>query len=290
MSQVAIIIPCHNSVSLIGRTLDSIFSQSYDKFRLYVVDDNSNDGTADILHCNRHRLQVLHHEGNANKGASESINLGILNSESEYVALCDHDDVWYENKLKEQMQFLELNKDVGLVYSDGYVIDEHDRRLHSLLPKQHTENGCPSTLLLNNYIRTPSSVMIRRKIFESVGLFNVNLRFSHDHDMWLRICEKHKIGYLDAVHLGYRQHSQQNCRKKDLWTEGFDILNDAVARYPYDKVSQRKRLAVLNYRIGLFEIRNHEPGKGICHLLQAFSLDPSRSIEHLLNKACAGLR
>jgi glycosyltransferase involved in cell wall biosynthesis len=282
MAKIAVIIPCYNAENFIERTLDSIYAQSYTDYQVYAVDDNSSDGTAEILEGNRHRLKVLCHPGKVNKGASESINLAILNSDSEYVALCDSDDIWYENKLKEQLEFLETNRETALVYSNGYVIDEHDRVLYELLPKLHREKESPHELMLDNYIRTPSSVMIRRDVFKSVGLFNGTLRVSHDHDMWLRICEKHKIGYLNAVHLGYRRRSNQLSTGKDMWSEGFRVLEYAVARYPYGRSTRRKRLAVLNYRIGMFELGNKEIIGGVCHLFKTLCLDPSRSVAHLL--------
>ena len=72
------------------------------------------------------------HEHHANKGQSASINLGLKKAKGEYIAILDSDDYWELNKLQIQVDFLEENSDVGLVYTNGYAVDANGEILYPI--------------------------------------------------------------------------------------------------------------------------------------------------------------
>lgn len=281
---VAVIIPCFNASKFIGKTLDSALSQNYKDLVIVTIDDGSTDETKRILESYLPKIRILSHPNNANLGQAASSNLGITETKSDLIAFLDSDDTWYPNKIREQVKIFQKYSDVGLVYTNGYVIDESDNILYKLLPDGFREENISRNILLKCYIRTPSSVMVKREIIEKIGLFQPYLRSSQDHDMWIRMSEVTKFYYLPYLLTAYRKHPGQITSKRSSWEEGFIILRDACQRYPYGFNLRRKRLAVLYYRLGEYDWSHDDRLRALKNYLVAGILDPFRSVEVMLNK------
>ena len=110
MSDVDIILPTYNCEKYIEETLDSIVSQSFQNWKLIIVDDASQDTSVKIItkYLSDRRIKLISLE--TNKGAGFCRNLGIRNSESEYIAFIDSDDLWEKDKLLKQIDFMKINK------------------------------------------------------------------------------------------------------------------------------------------------------------------------------------
>ena len=174
----SIIIPAYNEESGISPVIDGIrkvMDSSGWKYELIVVDDGSTDETASIVETFANHVRLLHHPQCINLGAAASRNLGILSTNTRYIAFLDHDDIWYPNKVSEQIKVFERHPEVGLVYPNGHAIDENDRILYDLLPTDFCEPCNPDAMLLSCYIQSPSSVILRRNLIEEIGMFDTNL-------------------------------------------------------------------------------------------------------------------
>lgn len=281
---VAVIIPCYNSSKYLRKTLDSVLNQGYRYLEIVVIDDGSTDETRKILGSYLPKIRILSHPDNANLGPAASQNLGITQTESELIAFLDSDDIWYPNKTEEQVKIFEKYCDVGLVYTNGYVIDESDNILYELFPDGFRGENISSKILLKCYIKTPSSVMVRREAFEKSGLFQAYLRNSHDHDMWIRMIEVAKFYYLSQFLIAYRKRPGQMSSKRQQWEEGFTVLRDACQRYPYGFNLRRKRLAVLYYRLGEYDWSHNAYLSGLKNYFLAAMLDPFRAVKFIQNK------
>ena len=281
--RVGVIIPCYNQERYVGLTINSALAQNYADFSVVVVDDGSTDNTPAILNTYSDRITILKHDVPGNHGQAAALNLGIKYTESEYVAFLDSDDLWHPDKLRKQVEVLDRYPEVGLVYSNGNVIDGEGGILYQLFGKDHREANTAESILLNCYIRTPSLVMVRRSILQAVGPFPVGI-IPSDHDMWVRIAEVSRYSYLDEMLVGYRQHSGQISLRKTrkMWEDSLLVLNAALQRYPYAADTRRKRLAVIHYRLGEYGLRSKMFGPTFYHFLMAFWHDPVRAC----NKVC----
>ena len=109
---VSIIMPAHNAKEFIRETIDSIIAQSYENWELLIVDDCSTDGTIDFLKSEfsslGSKLKVFSLE--INSGASVARNKAIAESQGQFVAFLDCDDLWLPNKLERQLEFMRENK------------------------------------------------------------------------------------------------------------------------------------------------------------------------------------
>jgi len=281
--KVTVIITCYNSSRFIRKTMDSVLNQTYDNLEIVATDDGSKDDTREILGGYLPRIRILHHRGNANLGEGPSMNLAINETESEFIAFLDHDDIWYPNKIKEQVEIFQRYPDVALVYTNGYVIDENDNILYKLLPDDFQEETVPGKILVNCYIRTPSSVMVRRNVINQIGSFNTDL-FTVDHELWVRMSEVGRFFYLPEYLTGYRSHEGQKSLNREMWEDEFILLREACKRYPYGVDLKRRRLAVLYYRLGEFDWKHNIRVRALKNYFLAGVLDPLRGIQWVIKK------
>lgn len=280
---VSIVIPCFNAEKWIAQTLSSALDQSYDNVEIIVIDDGSTDSSVSVVTEKSDKIKILFHEDRKNYGQSSAINLGIKYAQGEFVAFLDSDDLWERDKLLKQVAYLQQNPDVALVYTNGQAIDAENVAQYSLFEANHHESNEAGDLLLNCYIRTPSTVMMRIEAIYETGTFDTSLQ-SCDHDYWLRVTERFKIAYLADQLTSYRRHPTQLSGNRRQWEDGMIILKKASKRYPYTRKYLRKRMAVICYRLGKFDIA--VKGKrliGLKNLFVAFLLDSRRALKTIFN-------
>ncbi|MCD9539144.1 glycosyltransferase family 2 protein [Photobacterium carnosum] len=115
---VSIVMPCFNSVLFIEESICSVLNQIYTNWELIIVDDGSTDDSISMI--NKYTLKdnrVKFFKNTNLKGASGARNTGVEKSKGKYIAFLDSDDLWMENKLYNQINFMILN-DISFSYSD----------------------------------------------------------------------------------------------------------------------------------------------------------------------------
>ena len=286
LPKVSIIIPCYNREKFIEETIQSVLAQTYPSTEVIAVDDSSTDSTRAVLEGFRDSITILEHPGHQNRGQSASINLGIKCSTGKYISILDSDDLFAPNKIETQVSFLEKNQNFGLVYANGFAIDENGRKLYRMYDETHREESNPERVLLDCYFSVQSNALARRAIFEKAGEFDETLRSGQDHDMAIRLAEVTKMAYIDELLFYYRRHENSiSAKKADLrWSNGFVILKKAAQRYPYSKSTLRKRKAVLNFRLGQCELEKKNFTASALRFASAAVLDPWRSFSVLLHR------
>lgn len=282
---VSVITPAYNSAQYIREAVDSVISQSYQPIEYIVIDDGSTDGTYEILsqYSSEEKIILLSHENNCNKGQSASLNLGLKLCRGKYIVILDSDDVLDNGKIAKQVQFMEENQDVGAVYGQAMVVSETGEPLYELPSNDHIEKGDPNELLLDCYIPSPGAVLFRKSVLDEVGFFEEGFRASQDHDLLVRLAEIAPLAFQRGLVFYYRRHenSISELGQEKRWLAGFEILNRASKRYPYKSSTIRKRLALLNFRIGQVYLSQGRYGKAMVHMLKAGLGDPSRSVRVL---------
>jgi hypothetical protein len=198
----------------------------------------------------------------------------------------NQDDVWHPEKIQKQVAFLEDHPDIGLVYTNGLMIDEKGNKLYKIYDSQHTENKKPEDLLLRCYFLIPSNSMVRVSVLKSVGDFDENLKAALDHDMAIRIAEITKLAYIDEVLFSFRKHNESltRTRTKLMWKEGFAILKKARERPKHGSHVIRRRFAVLSFRLGQCDLAERKYGHAFYHFLLAGLSDPLRGAKVALRR------
>jgi len=278
--KVTVIIPCYNRERYIAQTVESVLSQTYPNIELVVVDDGCTDNSMQILEQYKDRIRSLEHPGRINKGQSAALNLGIQASHSDYVAFLDSDDLFAPEKIEKQVNFLEANPGVGLVYSNGHTIDNKGNIIYRIYGKDHFEKSDPNRVLLDCYFLLPNNALVRRDVLSRAGFFNEGFRSAQDHDLAIRIAEIARIAYIDEPLFFYRRHkdsiSSRNAKLR--WKNGFRILKYARLRYNYRFSTLMGRFAVLNFRLGQCYREEGNYFKAIPFFIAAGFCDPVRSM------------
>ena len=187
---ITVIIPTYNRYEFLKQALRSVLSQSYKAKEIIVIDDGSYDNTSQITQ-DFPNIKYIYQD---NSGVSSARNLGISNASCEWIAFLDSDDEWLETKLEEQVAFHKQESDVLMSYTDEIWIREGQS---VKIPKKFKKQGLDvfrENLSFCNI--APSSVLMQRSLFESVGIFDETLEVCEDYDLWLRILMKHKIGLV----------------------------------------------------------------------------------------------
>lgn len=190
---LTVIIPTFNRGWLLKEAVDSVLAQDFFDFELIVIDDGSCDNTPEILYSYGNSLKVIRQE---NKGVSSARNKGIASSSGEYIAFLDSDDFWLPGKLSAQLAFFKNNPDAFICQTEEIWV-KNGRRVNPA--KRHKKfSGFFFEKSLELCLVSPSAVMVKKKIFEIVGLFDETLPACEDYDMWLRVNCQHPIYLIDT--------------------------------------------------------------------------------------------
>jgi len=209
MLKISVIIPTYNRADFLREAIDSVLAQTYREFELLVIDDGSTDHTRDVIAMYGKQLTSHFQE---NRGVSSARNLGIRVSQGEYIALLDSDDRWLPQKLERQIAIMEHHPDLQLCHTEEIWI-RHGVRVNP--KKKHKKySGDIFQYCLPLCVISPSSVMIRRTVFDEVGGFDERLPACEDYDLWLRITKTYPVYFIETPLLIKRGgHSDQLSRK-----------------------------------------------------------------------------
>ena len=190
--ETTVIIPTYNRRDLLEEAIESVLQQSYRDFELIVVDDGSTDNTADFLKQLPGDIRVLSQE---NRGPSAARNAGIAVANGEFITFLDSDDKWLPDKLAIQIEFMHAHPEAMVCYTDAIWIRNGVR----VNPKRHhsKKSGWIFEDCVPLCIVRPSSVLMRRKFFDEVGLFDEALPSCEDYDLWLRAALKMPFHFIE---------------------------------------------------------------------------------------------
>ena len=193
---VSVIIPTFNRALMLKRAIESVLRQTVQCSELIIIDDGSTDDTQELL-CNLSMLHEIpfrvYHQNNSGPAAAR--NFGIRNSEFPFIAFLDSDDHWHKRKLEKQYQRLSTSSE----YQISHTREKWLRRgLHLNQKKKHIpRNGDIFDHCLQLCAVGMSTVMIKREMFDQVGLFDTSLRCCEDYDLWLRISCRYAFLLID---------------------------------------------------------------------------------------------
>jgi len=234
--KVSVIILTYNRAKLLPIAINSVLVQTYQDFDIIVVDDASNDNTREVVYAiDEPRIRYIRNE--VNKGESASRNIGVRACSSELITFLDDDDEWLPQKLELQIRAFEKGKkDVGLIYTGLKMVDtDSGAVLSEVKPKK--SGDLSSAILTKNWIGTPSSVMIKRHCINAVGLFDENIVFGPDWDMWIRISKHYLIEFIDVPLLKYRIHNNRLSSNYKARIQGWETIRKKY-RLEYNRNNQ----------------------------------------------------
>lgn len=203
--KVSVVMSVYNGEKYVKTAVESILAQTFTDFEFIIINDGSTDGTARILsNYQDARVRLTHQE---HLGLTRTLNRGIRMARGEYIARMDVDDISLSERLKKQVDFLEDNPDVGVVGTAYYEIDSEGRTIGRKIFPVEDEELRKALIRYNPLFH--GSVMIRKSVFDQVGLYNESFIRAQDYELWFRIARHFKLANLPDL-LAMRRYEDMN--------------------------------------------------------------------------------
>jgi len=206
MPKVDVIIPAYNAAKYLPAAIESVVAQTFEDWRIVLVDDGSTDDTAAVVAPFIEQLgPKLEYIKQVNRGLPATRNTAIANSSAEFLALLDADDVWLPGRLSESLKYFEGHPEVGLTYGyndridpEGNVIDTFDR------PQKNGVGRIAPYIYMRKVDLCCPTITFRRKCVDEVGPFDESLRATEDRDLWIRIALRYEVALVPKLIAHYR--------------------------------------------------------------------------------------
>ena len=206
---ISVVIPTQNRRRLISRAIDSVRAQTRPASEILVVDDGSTDDTAPFIAETYPGVRLLRQ---SNRGVSAARNAGIRAAEAGLIAFLDSDDEWLPRKLERQIQAMEASPGALLCHTNEIWI--RDGRRVNPMKKHQKFGGRIFEKALPLCVISPSSVLVERSLFDEVGFFDESLPACEDYDLWLRVCARFPVLFVDEpLIVKYGGHEDQLSRR-----------------------------------------------------------------------------
>ena len=258
MSKVSVCIPSYNSAKYLKTAIDSVIGQKFTDFQLIIVDNNSTDNTQSLVAAYKdHRIRYIKNPRTVTM--AENWNICVNAAEGKYVCLLHADDAFLPDMLSESVRVIDSDSEVGYVYSGVNFINDINEIVSVSLPfdENRISSGAEQFRkhVFGNYFYCPS-VMVRRVCYERAGLFNVNISFAADWDMWLRIeLAGYKVAYIAKVLSNYRYHGSSVSStsgflgSSEELTEHYVIIRDRLISNEFDALFSSRQSRELKDRV-----------------------------------------
>lgn len=192
----SVVIPAYNRQTTIIRSIESVLNQTFKDFEIIVVDDGSTDNTYQLVNeLSDSRIKYIKQ---INSGATSARNNGIMHSQGQYISFLDSDDEWFPNMLEMQLKEYKSDNSIGCVYSNVQLVIMNGKA-QMFSKKLGVSGNSYSEVLSQGYLAPTTVLSAKRKCFEIVGMFDVELPASQDDDMCFRLAKEYKIGFISEV-------------------------------------------------------------------------------------------
>jgi glycosyltransferase involved in cell wall biosynthesis len=313
MTRVAILTPTYRHARFIGACIESVLAQTMRDWSMIVVDDGSDDGTADRAAAfGDPRVRVLRLPHRGPSGLGRAYAAALSTTDSPFVAILEGDDMWPSRKLEEELPLFD-DADVVLAYGAAGLMDEqglvYARHRHA--PRGAVGRNDPVGAILPSLVRTnfivAATVMLRREPLESIGGFVQPDGIPYvDHPTWLRLATVGQFARSRRLLGFWRRHAGQVTTRswiapqpdrraylsaaaedahRVLTTTSLASMQRAVSQ---DREHQREEAAIARARIALLDGSWREAAASWWQLLRVGELR-SRALA-ILGLVAAGLR
>jgi len=199
-ARVTVLMPVFNGEKYLKEAIESILSQTFADFEFIIVNDGSKDNTAKILasYLDK-RIRIVTNP--TNMGLTQSLNRGLLASQSKYIVRMDCDDISLPHRLATQIRFLDANPDIGICGSFMRTVDSN-----GILRYPIDALAIAAALLFRTPFAHPTVAFRKTAIRE----MHYDKSFvAEDYELWTRIIPITKAANIPEALVIYRKHSGQ---------------------------------------------------------------------------------
>ncbi|PLT27800.1 glycosyltransferase family 2 protein [Peribacillus deserti] len=205
---VSVIMAVYNGETNVKKALDSVLAQTYMTLEIIVINDGSTDSTLSILEqINDSRVRVINLD--ENQGAANALNIGISETQGDWIAIQDADDISYPARIEEQVNYIHLYPDIVGIGSLVKCIFGNTNKENRRASRRRNTAVSREEIRKNMYWICPfthSSVMFSKTAFLEVGGYDTSLNIAYDYDLWLKLIEKGDMAKVPKILLDYSIH------------------------------------------------------------------------------------
>ncbi len=250
---ISVLMPVFNAEKFVAAATESVLAQTLADFEFIIIDDGSTDSSLSILKRYAESDARIRLISRPNRGLVETLNEMIALSSCEFLARMDADDLCHPTRFARQVEFLRHNEGVAVVGGRGLIIDPDGDPLGSI-PLHLSHEEIDSALMRNNLGVIHPAAMMRRLQVLNIGGYLAKFKHAEDHDLWLRLGERHRLQNLDEVLISYRVHSGSvgHTYRREQANSAWLAIDEACARRGLQPIETRPPLAT---ELSSFETR-----------------------------------
>ncbi len=267
---VSICIPTYNGTAFIAQAMESIITQSYSNLEVIVSDDNSKDNTLSIIEDYKSKIKapifIFNHEPN---GIGANWNNCVKKAKGKYIKFLFQDDLLAPQCIEKMVEQAEKNQQIGLVYSARSFIYNpeniqninwikkygalHTHWKHFEIASNKTYKG--EVLLKDDYLLSypknkigePTAVLLRKDVFDKVGLFSTTLKQALDVEYWYRVMKYYDVLFINEKLVSFRLHDNQASHiNANNNINEIELLDRSIYQYLFWKLSLKNKLKLFS--------------------------------------------
>ena len=210
--KVTIIIPVYNWSNYLWEAIKSALNQTYNNIEILVINDGSNDNwaTEKIAQSFGDKINYIYKE---NWWVATALNLWIEKASWDYISWLSHDDLYYPNKIEEQVRFLEWLKDKNSIISSDFELVNENWDIISIIDSSYKSEELLYKLLVKSFLNW-CTLLIPKKAFLEVWYFDISLKTTQDYHLWFKFLKKYTFVNINENLVKSRQHSWQDTNTK----------------------------------------------------------------------------
>jgi len=203
-----VVIPTYNRADLLPQSIQSVLNQIFQDFEIIVVDNFSSDNTREVMKQYESDPRIHYFRNEQNMERAYSRNVGLHNGKGEFLTLLDSDDLMYSNCLQDAFDHVQADKS-SLVFHNLYEMVDQDG-------KPSDKKNFPSIrnqykLICKGNFLSCIGVFLNRQVYKKF-FFTEDLKMigSEDYEIWFRVLAHHKLGRINKVNCGVREHPNRS--------------------------------------------------------------------------------
>lgn len=199
-AKVSVIIPTYNNAALLHETLDGVRRQTFKDLEVIVVDDGSTDDTAGVVRRYAPNICYVHQ---SNQGPAAARNKGAAIAQGEFIAFCDHDDIWNERHVETLLGCFADYPSTAMVFDDaqyfGKAMTVEEPHVGARVVPSMVGKKVPIKRLWQCWVASMSVVMVKKTVFEELGGLHPQIWGLDDLHFYLRLAARFEVRYVEYI-------------------------------------------------------------------------------------------
>ncbi len=206
---VSVYITNYNYGKYLKKAVESVLHQSMQDFEIIIIDDGSTDNSKSIIeeYEPQDNIRVIYQQ---NKGLNVTNNIALRTAHGKFIMRLDADDYLDSNALLVLSSALENDPELGLVFPDYFLVDEHDNITH--VEKRHAFDREVS---LFDQPAHGACTMIRKEFLRKINGYDEEFSCQDGYDLWVRFISQFKVTNVPTPLFYYRQHGENLTKNED---------------------------------------------------------------------------